>query len=247
MHQKVWVIILSLFLVGCSTAPKQASTQWIFDKTWYEKNKSGNVVFNGLEGRTLSVKGQYLWNFYQVSAKLINLTQISTALVITNQPALNAFAYQQFGVNHIGITIDMLDKFGDDNDVLAVIIGHELAHLKLAHQSDRIARKKSTDSTQAVIGGALGALIPFGATLTNLGATAYTNSFTRDEEREADKLGLYWAMQAGYSPCGAVRLQSELLENSKSTILFLSTHPVNSERLSTARQLAINNNYGSCE
>lgn len=249
MYKRYLVAVLVIgFVFGCAPKPQQQYSQWIFDKAWYEKNNSGTVQFKALNGRTYSVRGEYLWNYYQVSTKLINLTQISTALVITNIDGLNAFAYKQNGINRIGITIDMLNKFGNDPDALASIIGHELAHLKLDHQSERASRKQTTDRASAVVGGVLGAFIPFGGTLTNISATAISNTYTRDEERDADKQGMLWAIAAGYSPCGFVRLNKEIQKNdTSSTISFLRTHPMSSERLQTASDLALKNNFGRCE
>jgi len=235
-------------LFGCASKPKQQYSEWVFDRDWYLKHKQGTVSFKAINGNVYSIRGEYLWNYYQVSIKLINLTQISTALVITDIDGLNAFAYKQNGINRVGITIDMLNRFGNDPDALASIVGHELAHLKLDHQTERASRKQNSDRASAVIGGVLGAFIPFGGTLTSISASAISNAYTRDEERDADKQGMLWAITAGYSPCGFVRLNKEIQKNeTSSTISFLRTHPMSAERLQTANDLAIKNKFGSCE
>jgi predicted Zn-dependent protease len=242
------IFLLTILLGGCATKPIEQYTQWYLDKKMFEKNIKGNVYIKALNGKTYTVRTEYLWNYYQVSLKLINLTGISTALYITNYSGLNAFAGKSNGVNQIGFTIDMLNTFGNDPEVIAFIVGHELAHLYLNHQSEQASRKQTTDRTSAVIGGALGAFIPFGGKIANIGANAFLTAYSRDDERDADKQGMAWAVAAGYSPCGFVRLQKEMMKNdNSSTISFLRTHPMSSERLETAKNIAIKNNFGNCE
>jgi Zn-dependent protease with chaperone function len=74
--------------------------------------------------------------------KLINLTQIPTAVCISETAGLNAFAGKQGNVNRMAMTVDALNKFGNDPDAIAAVMGHELAHLKLDHQSIRQSRNK---------------------------------------------------------------------------------------------------------
>jgi predicted Zn-dependent protease len=247
MIKQALLVLVALLILGCATKPKEQTALWCPDKVAYETNRSGNITLKGAGGKVYTIKGDYLWNYYQTSMKLINLTQITTAVCISDSAGLNAFAGKQGNTNRVGITIDMLNTFGNDKDALAAVVGHELAHLKLNHGVERAARKQTADKTTAVVGGVLGALIPFGGTITSYGVTAVTNSYTRDEERDADKLGMTWAMNIGYSPCGWVRLSKEMMKSdSSSGISFFNTHPMSSERLETANQLAVSKNYGEC-
>lgn len=246
MIRQVLTVLVAILVLGCATKPKESNSEWIFNKTWYERHKQGAVNLKAVDGRIYTVNGEYLWNYYSTSMRLINLTQIPTALVISNLNGINAFAYTRGNINRVGITIDALNKFGNDPDAIAAVMGHELAHLKLDHQSIRQSRKQTTDRTSAIIGGVVGAFVPFGGTITNLGATAITTSYSRDEEREADEQGMIWAMKAGYSPCGWVRWHKEAMKADSSSISFLSTHPMTSERLKAANQLAVSKNYGEC-
>jgi predicted Zn-dependent protease len=246
MIKQALLVLVSLLILGCATKPKEQTGMWCPDKVAYENNRSGNVTLKGIGGKVYTIKGVYLWNYYQTSMKLINLTQIPTAVCISETAGLNAFAGKQGNVNRMAMTIDALNKFGNDPDAIAAVMGHELAHLKLDHQSIRQSRKQTSDRTSAIVGGVVGAFVPFGGTITNLGATVITTSYSRDEEREADEQGMIWAMKAGYSPCGWVRWNKEVMKADSSSISFLSTHPMTSERLKAANQLAISKNYGEC-
>lgn len=246
MIKRVLLVLVAVLILGCATKPKEQTGMWCPDKVAYENNRSGNVTLKGTGGRVYTIKGVYLWNYYQTSMKLINLTQITTAVCISETAGLNAFAGKQGNVNRMAMTIDALNKFGNDPDAIAAVMGHELAHLKLDHGSIRRTREQTADRTSAIVGGVLGAFIPFGGTITNYGVKAITTSYSRDEEREADKQGMIWAMKIGYSPCGWIRWEKETMKVDSSSISFFSTHPTSSERLETANQLAVSKNYGEC-
>lgn len=118
-------------------------------------------------------------------------------------------------VNVVGINFAMLDFLGTDVHMAAALIGHELAHIKLEHGKNR--DKKKDTATFSVK------------------ATRYL----RDHEREADYLGAVWAVEAGYDPQGAVRLEELLMEkNKKRRSGYSLTHPSSRERLIKIKSLA---------
>ena len=82
--------------------------------------------------------------------------------------------------------------------------------------------------------------------VTNLGVNggqllgvAVTTSFTRDQEREADRQGIIWANMNGYDPMGAARLFQALeAKSGNSPLPFFQTHPNPGERVENARAIA---------
>ncbi len=118
-------------------------------------------------------------------------------------------------INIIGINFAMLDLLGLDVHMAAALIGHELGHLKLNHGEDHKNRRR-TDIR-----------------------TAGNTRYSRDNEREADYLGAIWAVEAGYDPQGAVRLQELLYKKTKHLSGgFSGTHPSSIERLTKLKSLA---------
>jgi predicted Zn-dependent protease len=75
-----------------------------------------------------------------------------------------------------------------------------------------------------------------------VGASALLASYSRDDEREADALGMEYMSRAGYNPDGMVRLMEMLRGESKEQPGLLqtmfSTHPMSDERYATARREA---------
>jgi len=141
---------------------------------------------------------------------------------------VNAFA----DGNNIAVTTGML-RFVKDDDELAVVLGHELAHNTLAHVS------KSKGS--AIAGGILGLLLDVvaaaggvntGGIFSQLGAKAGRLVFSQDYEVEADYLGLYFAARGGFDISKAADMWRRMGIEHPGAIKdnFLSTHPSSPER-----------------
>lgn len=89
--------------------------------------------------------------------------------------------------------------------------------------------------------------VPFSGLLVGPAVKTASLSFNRDDERDADTLGMTWALQAGYSPCGSYRLSKKLNDMGEGAALtFLSTHPGNSERMDSAEQFVTERGLKGC-
>ena len=160
-------------------------------------------------------------------------------LVISDGRTPNAFAVNARGRSIIGITTPMLDLLRDDLDAYAALLGHEIAHHVQRHGQQRQSRAQSLGFAGALFGLALGAAgVRHAGTIANLGTAAVSSSYSRDEEREADRLGVDWMAAAGFDAGGALRLHERLLQSGGRgiPIPFLQTHPAGEERLARIRQ-----------
>ena len=116
--------------------------------------------------------------------------------------------------NVIGINFEMLDILGTDVHMAAALIGHELAHLRLDHGAEHRDKPPSHE-------------LDFDSA-----------RYRRDNEREADYLGIIWAVEAGYDPEGAVRLRDNPRRKSGACRGYCVTHPLSIERIIKAKSLA---------
>jgi len=130
----------------------------------------------------------------------------------------------------------------DNEAELSALLGHELGHVNARHTAEQMSKGMLT---QAVVGGLAVAAGTQGAVYGNmasqlgqLGAGALLASYSRDNERQADSLGMEYMVRAGYSPQGMVGLMEVLRSMGKhkpSAIeLMFSTHPMSDERYQTA-------------
>ena len=118
--------------------------------------------------------------------------------------------------------------FAEDDDELAIIMGHELAHLTSKHLPKNIS--------VAALCGTLGGLTgPFAPWTTQ----ALYAPYSRKNEREADYIGLIYAHNAGYDiEKGATLWKRFALEIPKSrSKSFLRSHPASPERILRVRKV----------
>lgn len=123
-----------------------------------------------------------------------------------------------------------------DNDQIAFILAHEMAHVIRRHAIERIVTNSaiSVAARAAPVSGALGAW------LHSVGLRFLETAYSRDQELEADKLGVRLAMAAGYRPEASVELFSRLAELNKAidpAVLgeYFSTHPNSEVRIKSIR------------
>ena len=125
----------------------------------------------------------------------------------------------------------ILAKLKLDDDEVAMIMGHEVAHALLEHARERMGKTMATRGA-IELGAALFGLGGAGTTLANMGGQLLTLKFSRSDESEADALGLVLAAKAGYRPAAGVSLWQKMLTASKGAPpQFLSTHPSGDSRI----------------
>lgn len=173
------------------------------------------------------------------------LSGIYPKILLQESNELNAFAGIKDGSPVMIFNKPMYDILIKDKDVAAAVIGHEMAHLYLDHGSKRMSTANLINTIGLIAGIALEVLFQQKYGIQDVGfysgtalATVATNSYSRNQEREADKQGIEWMHKAGYDPEGAVRL-FQLFEGrfGNSFLTFLKTHPNPSERVENARQI----------
>ncbi len=130
------------------------------------------------------------------------------------------------------VTYGMM-RFIQSDDELAVVLGHELAHILLSHHSKGGGVNLITGLLGAVIGAKLDEVLPgVGGEIANMGTGAIQSGFSRDLERQADYWGLYFAYRAGYDiEVGKDIWERFAVEVPESMIKdFWATHPSSVER-----------------
>lgn len=130
-------------------------------------------------------------------------------------------------------------------DALAVVVGHEIAHVIAKHSSERISQQMLTQYGGAIAGSIIGgaAASELGQTVFGLGAQyGVMMPYARKQEYEADELGLVFMAMAGYDPNTAVPFWTRMAQSSQSGSVpeFLSTHPTDDKRISQIQKLMPN-------
>lgn len=239
VHLKTLMLLCAIALVsGCAgmagKKPDQVQVVIPNSEWWEAAENSPNVSAR---------------NLAQVSHRMNDVVPVRYTLALSKQPEINAYATRENGLTLVVFTDGFMKTFGADPDVLATTLGHELAHHKLGHTDP--SRQKNRAFGQEVASQVLGTIasyfVPFSGLLVGPAVKTASLSFNRDDERDADMLGMTWALQAGYSPCGSYRLSKKLNDMGEgSALTFLSTHPGNSERMDSTEQFVTEQGLKRC-
>jgi predicted Zn-dependent protease len=133
----------------------------------------------------------------------------------------------------------------DNEAELAAVLGHEIGHYMQRHSLAKLRDMRARSDAALFLGLGL-AMAGVGAagSLANLALVAGHFSFNREQEREADEIGLQLLTRAGYRPLAASEVWQQLVEESKAdpnpknpSVLF-ATHPSSDERMNTLRDKA---------
>ena len=126
----------------------------------------------------------------------------------------------------------ILEQLKLTDDEAAMIMGHEMAHALREHARARIAKSQGT-STLLSLGSQLLGLGEFGNVAANVGTQLLTLRFSRDDETDADLVGLELAARGGYNPQASVSLWQKMAQASGGAggPSFLSTHPSGPQRI----------------
>lgn len=131
----------------------------------------------------------------------------------------------------------ILDKLQLSDDEAAMVMGHEMAHALREHARERIAKTQGTGALLS-LGAALFGLGQVGDLAANVGTQLISLKFSRDDEVEADLVGLELGARAGYNPAASVTLWEKMGKASGGAGApgFLSTHPTGPDRISRLRE-----------
>ncbi len=130
----------------------------------------------------------------------------------------------------------ILEQLSLSDDEVAMVMGHEIAHALREHARERMAKSAATQGV-ARIGGAIAAGV-WGIDprltdgLARGGANLLTLEFSREDESEADLVGMELAARAGYDPRTGVTLWQKMGAAGKGAPpQWLSTHPSGKSRI----------------
>lgn len=125
----------------------------------------------------------------------------------------------------------ILDTLKLTDDEVAMIMGHEIAHALREHARARMGKTAATRIGANLLSGLLG-LGNTGDALLNMGGQLLTLKFSREDETEADLIGMELAARSGYDPRAGVTLwQKMAAANKGAPPQFMSTHPSSKTRI----------------
>ena len=130
----------------------------------------------------------------------------------------------------------ILERLQLSDDEVAMVMGHEIAHALREHARERMGKGAVTQGAARVGGAVLSAWLGIDPRITDGvargGANLLTLEFSREDESEADLVGLELAARAGYDPRAGVTLWRKMsAANKGAPPQWLSTHPSGKTRI----------------
>lgn len=124
---------------------------------------------------------------------------------------------------------------------LAIVLGHEIAHAVAKHSAEQMSKQiRQQYATQGVniLGSVLGAgdLTNVATGIMQQGFSFANLKYSRDDESEADHMGLVFAAMAGYNPQEAIPFWKRMSQGNNNTNDFLSDHPSDAKRIAALQQ-----------
>jgi predicted Zn-dependent protease len=126
----------------------------------------------------------------------------------------------------------LIDHIKTTDDELAAVIGHEISHALREHSRERLSRAYAEQMVLAGVAVATGAGDSVMGLASQISAVTFQLPHSREQEAEADRIGLELMARAGYDPNAAVTLWEKMSKaSSGGPPEFLSTHPSGESRI----------------
>lgn len=144
---------------------------------------------------------------------------------VLNSQIVNAMALPG---GYVYITRGLLALTSNEAEV-AGVLGHEIGHVLARHTAERVSRAQAGGLLAAVVGAVVG--VPGVADIAQMGAAAYLQSFSRDQESEADHLGLRYLVRGGWHPQAMVTMLEKLRDQARLEALMAGRSPDSIDQL----------------
>jgi predicted Zn-dependent protease len=241
--------VLFMFAAALALGPAAAQQRqhYLSPQDVAEAQRENRALIQELGGAETGARADYVQSVGRRVGAYSGIADARQALHFTT---LNSAVENAFSVpgGYVYITRQLMAIMGDESQ-LAFALGHEVGHIAAnhAHQREEVARELAWRALPQIlfgqmIGGGFGNAI---AIRSELAAALQSLSFSREQEYEADQLGLKYITAAGYDPEGGPALLAEL---SRVTALetriqgrsnrripeWASTHPLSENRAQRA-------------
>ncbi len=229
-----------LVLSGCATVPYTGRSQLVFmdkaeelslgeqasrqvlEKEPEEKGtaRAARVARVGRRIAAVAERPDFAWEFHTMPSETLNAFCL---------PGGKVFVYTA-----------LLDLTQGNDDELAAVMGHEIAHAVARHGAERMSQTQLVTlgqvATQLGVAAATGSAQAADGVAQGYGALAQLGillPYSRTHETEADTIGIILAAKAGYDPRAALGFWKKMaaVNKGKEPPALLSTHPLNEQRI----------------
>lgn len=240
MYSKIFTGILSLLLfISCSIDP--VTGKRTFNLVSEEQEISMGRKYDPQISEMYGVYAdkaiqEYVNNLGQKLAAVSHRPNLKYEIKVMDSPVVNAFAVPG---GYVYITRGIM-AYLNNEAALAGVIGHEIGHVAARHSAEQMSKAQLVQIGLGV-GSVLSETIARYAGVAQQGLGLLFLSFGRDDEREADMLGVEYATKLGYDThqmAAFFKVLDQMGKDSGQSLPdFLSTHPNPAERVGNVNKL----------
>lgn len=226
-----------LNLSGCETVPATGERQFILlsEQEEIAIGEEAAPEFRREFGGELDVAdvSAYVDRIGQQMATDSERPDLPWEFTVLDNDEINAFALPG---GKIFITRGLMAHFENEAQ-LAAVLGHEIGHVTALHINQQMSRAMAAEFGLAAVG--LATESDWIRVIGDLGAGVILLRFSREQESEADRLGLRYMTDQGYDPRGMLQVLEVLDEAAgrPNGIEWLQTHPLPQTRIDRVEQL----------
>lgn len=232
------VIALPLMVLGCALNPETGKQQLIVIDERQEialGEQAAPRFLEELGGAVPSAAIQaYVTQIGMGLARSSTRSLLPWSFHLVDSSVVNAFALPG---GKVFISRGLVELF-DNEAQLAGVLGHEIGHVCAKHINDQMAGKvfqqtllTGVDVASRQANSEMLRILGVG---TEMGTTMFLLHYSREQEHEADDLGIRYMARRGYNPIAQVQVMSVLMAQSseqRGSMALLSTHPLPRSRL----------------
>lgn len=232
-------LVAAALLQGCSTNPATGARQFTALMSPAQEVQVGAQEHEKIIKQFGLYKNPAVSSYVQsIGTKVTAQTErpdVQYKFYVLDSPIVNAFALPG---GYIYVSRGLM-ALANNEAQLAAVLAHEAGHITGRHSAERYSRGVVTSLGAGVLGAVIGSSEASQA--LGVGANLYLSSYSRDQEREADSLGLRYMAQGGYDTdemakfLSALQAQSgldaKLAGRKSSGFNYFSTHPATPERV----------------
>ncbi len=250
--QLTFTLLLAWLLTACGSVPFTGRRQLLLISNsevvalslqqYQEFMKTAPVEAGTADARMVTRVGTRIANsvetFYKNNGYESELAYFDWEFNLIADKSVNAFAMPGGKI----VVFTGLLPVTQTEEALAVVVGHEVAHVIAQHSSERLSQQIALQYGGAIAGGLMGnsqAMRELGSTVFGLGAEiGVMLPYARKQEYEADEIGLIVMAMAGYDPRVAVPFWQRMADAGGVNVPeFLSTHPSDSKRIANIERI----------
>ncbi len=236
---------LLVLCCGLLMAPAVAQAQLLGPLSEEEEvavgRSAAEEIEKGLELLSDDLVTSFISDLGQAVAAQSGRSSLTYHFTVVNTSEINAFALPG---GFIYVNRGLIEA-ADNEDELVGVLSHEIAHVVARHGAEQVQRAAYASLGLGVLGSILGngAGAQFGKVAAEMATAGTFMRFTRDAEREADRLGAENVVAVGRDPRGMITFFEKLgaLRDGQANVVerFFASHPDPDERISNIEDLLI--------